>query len=88
MAVAVLFAEIEAGGCTVSQRLADPVDDHRCVFVINKLGGILLDKLFIFGAVITGKFGDAVRVINRFEDIGDFINCDAAGNSVNDILGV
>jgi hypothetical protein len=56
--------------------------------MIDKISSILFYEQVIFIAAIAGKSGYAVRIVNRFKDVGNFIDCDAAGNSVNDILGI
>ena len=88
MAVPVLFAKIEADGRIGSQGLTHFADNQSRVFMISKVGCILLDELVVFCPGIAGKSGYAVRIVNRFKDVGNFIDCDAAGNSVNDILGI
>ena len=88
MTVAMLFAEFKACRFSGFQYCAHLTNDHSGIFMINKVSGILLDEQVVFLTAIAGKSGYAVRIINSFEDIGNFIDRDTAGNGVNDILGI
>lgn len=88
VSVAMLFAEFKACRFSGFQYLAYLPNDHSGIFLIDKISSILFYEQVIFIAAIAGKSGYAVRIVNRFKDVGNFIDCDAAGNSVNDILGI
>ena len=86
MPVAVLFAEFEFRRGIRGDHAAHCGEYILPILPINEAGGVALRHFAVFFRRIAGKRGHAVGKIFRFQNIGNFIDGDSAGDRVDDLL--